>query len=66
MSDYGADLNPDIDQIRQLAFGYEFAPQANLKVDQHSTDGDDKVFHLVRKLGSTNLIVLVVPAELPQ
>jgi len=65
MGTYGADPDPDIDKIRQVAFGYKIAPQAKLKVDQHSTAGDEKVYHLVRKIGSTNLIVLVNPADLP-
>lgn len=65
MSDYGADANPAIDKIRQVAFAYKIAPQAKLKVDQFSTAGATKVYHLVEKIGSTNLIVLVDPAILP-
>ena len=65
MSDYGADPDPVIDKIREVAHAYRFAPQENLKVDQHSTASDHKVYHLVRKLGSTNMIVLVDPADLP-
>lgn len=65
MTDYGADANPDLDKIHQVARGYYLAPQPNLKVDQFSTDGPDKVYHLVRKIGSTNLHVLVDPASVP-
>ena len=65
MSDYGADANPDIDQIQQVAFGYRFAPLRKLKVDQFSTATADKVFSLVEKIGSTRLLVLVDPAEIP-
>ncbi len=65
MSHYGADPAPDTDRIRQVAFAYGFAPQANLKVDQFSTATSLKVYHLVKKIGSTNLSVLVDPALLP-
>lgn len=65
MSTFDADPNPDIDLIRQVAFGYGFAPQQNLKVDQFSTTGPNKVYHLVKKIGSTNLYVLVDPDQLP-
>ena len=65
MSDYGADPNPDIDRIQQVAFGYRLAPQEKLKVDQFSTDSDDKVYTLVEKIGSTRLKVLVDPAGIP-
>ncbi|GAH87320.1 unnamed protein product, partial [marine sediment metagenome] len=43
MGNYNADPDPDTDRIRQVAFGFLFAPQANLKVDQHSTATDHKV-----------------------
>lgn len=65
MSDYGADAVPDLDQIRQVAFGYRLAPEDKLKIDQFSTAGADKVFHLVKKIGSTRIQVLVDPAEIP-
>ncbi len=65
MSDYGADQPPDTNRIRQVAWGYLLAPQAKLKVDQFSTLTTLKVYHLVRKIGSTNLSVLVDPAQLP-
>jgi len=66
MGDYNADANPDIDKIRQVAHGYRFAPQPNLKVDQFSTLSDNKVYALVVKIGSTRLHVLVDPGLLPQ
>ena len=65
MSDFNADPNPDTDLIRQVAFGYALAPQSKLKVDQFSTATDLKVYHLVKRIGSTNLSVLVDPAQLP-
>lgn len=65
MSDYNADPNPDTDKIRQVAFGYGLAPLDNLKVDQFSTASNLKVYHMVRKLGSTRLDILVDPAEIP-
>lgn len=65
MGTYGADPNPDTDKIHQVAFAYKLAPQDNLKVDQFSTAGDDKVYHLVRKTESTNLSLLVDPALIP-
>lgn len=65
MGDYGADPNPDVDKIFQVAFGYRLAPLVKLKVDQFSTDGADKVYSLVVKFLSTRLLVLVDPASLP-
>ena len=65
MGDYNADPNPDEDRIRQVAFGYLFAPQVDLKVDQFSTSGTEKVYNLTRKIGSTRLRVLVDPQDLP-
>lgn len=65
MGDYNADPAPDTDKIRQVAFGYKFAPTDTLKVDQFSTAGANKVYHLVKKIGSTCLDVLVDPADLP-
>ena len=65
MSDYGADPNPDVDKIRQVAFGYRLSPLSMLKVDQFSTGTDDKVYSLVVKLGKTRLKVLVDPSLLP-
>jgi len=65
MSDYNADPVPEIDKIRQVAFGYGLAPQSNLKVDQFSTVTADKVYSLVVKLGKTRLKVLVDPSLIP-
>ncbi len=65
MSDYNADINPDTDKIRQVAFGYLLAPESDLKVDQFSTDTDLKVYHCVRKIGSTRIQFLVDPAQIP-
>jgi len=66
MGDYNANSNPDTDKIRQVAHCYAFAPQPNLKVDQFSTLTDNKVYHMVKKIDSTNLQILVDPSLLPQ
>lgn len=66
MGDYNADPAPDLDAIRQVAFGYKFAPLEDLKVDQFSTGTTKKVFSLVKKIGSTRMQVQVDPDELPQ
>ena len=65
MGNYNADPNPDTDRIRQVAFAYALAPLTKLKVDQFSTDSNLKVYHMVKKIGSTRLQVLVDPAEIP-
>lgn len=65
MSDYGADPDPDLNRIHQVAFGFAFANQPNLKVDQFPTTTSKKVYHLVKKIGSTNLSVLVEPDDIP-
>lgn len=65
MGNYNADLNPDRNRIRQVAFGYELAPLDDLKIDQFSTAGDNKVYHLVKKIGSTRLQCLVDPSLIP-
>lgn len=65
MSDYGADPDPDENKIRQVAFGYRLAPHNKLKVDQHSAPDAEKTYHLVERIGSTNLLILVDPALLP-
>lgn len=65
MGNYNADANPDINKLRQVAHGFLFAHQLNLKVDQFSTATDLKVYHLVRQIGSTNLSILVDPAQIP-
>lgn len=64
MTDYNADANPDLNKIRTVAFGYELAAQANLKVDQFSTATDNKVYAIVKKIGSTRLKVLVDPDQI--
>lgn len=66
MSNFGANPNPDLDKIFQVAFGYRFAPMEKLKVDEFNTETNLKVYHLVQKIGSTRLDVLVDPALLPQ
>lgn len=66
MGNYNADPTPDTDAIRQVAFGYRFAPETDLKVDQFSTSSSLKVFSLVKKIGSTRLHVQVDPDDLPQ
>ncbi len=65
MSDFGADPNPDVNKIRLVAFGYNFTPGLDLKVDQFSTTGTDKVYHLVKRFGSTNVYFLVDPDNVP-
>lgn len=64
MGNYNADSNPNLNKIRTVAFGFSFAAQSDLKVDQFSTTTSKKVYHLVRKIGSTNLSVLVEPDEI--
>ena len=65
MGDYNADPNPDTERIRQVAFAFAFTPLDTLKVDQFSTASALKVYHLVRKIGSTRLQVLVDPDLVP-
>jgi len=65
MGDYNADADPDLNKIHQVAFGFAFANQSDLKVDQFPTTTSKKVYHLVKKIGSTNLSVLVEPDEVP-
>ncbi|MCK4960686.1 MAG: hypothetical protein KAT00_14840 [Planctomycetes bacterium] len=65
MGDFGADINPDTDRIRQVAFAYRLAPEPNLKVDQFSTATDLKVYHCVRRHLSTRIQFLVDPADVP-
>lgn len=65
MGNYGADPIPDRNRIRQVAFGYLFAPEDQLKVDQFSTDSDNKVYALVKKIGTTRMKVLVDPTIIP-
>lgn len=65
MSNYGADPVPDKNRIRQVTFGYELAPLDDLKVDQFSTASSDKVYHCIKKIGSTRIQFLVDPDLLP-
>ena len=65
MGAYNADPNPDTDRIRQVAFGYTFAPEPDLRVDQFSTLTSNKVYNLTRLIGKTRLRILVDPNLLP-
>ncbi len=65
MSDFNADPDPDTDRIRQVAFGYLLAPEDKLKTDQFSTTTSLKVYHCVKKIGSTRIQFLVDPALIP-
>ncbi len=65
MGNYNADPFPDLDKLRTVAFGYRLANVDTLKIDQFSTTGTNKVYHFVRKIGSTNLLILVEPSEIP-
>jgi len=65
MSTYNADPNPDVNKIRQVAFGYQLSPLSKLKVDQLSTDTSNKVYSMVVKLGKTRLKFLVDPSLIP-
>lgn len=65
MSDYNADPDPDLNKCRVCAFCYKLAPLTDLKVDQFSTPTDLKVYHFVRKLGSTRMQFLVDPELIP-
>ena len=61
MGDYNADPNPDLDKMSQVAFGQNFIPLDNVKADQFSTAGTNKVYSFVVKIGSTRLQFLVDP-----
>lgn len=65
MGDYGADPNPQLNKIHQVAHGYRLAPLLKLKVDQFSARGTIKVYSLVEKIGSTRLLVLVNSTFIP-
>ena len=65
MSDFNADPDPDTDRIRQVAFGYLLAPKDKLKIDQFSTLTSLKVYHCVKKIGSTRIQFLVDPDLIP-
>jgi len=62
MGDYNADANPNLETARRIAFSYKLAIQTNLKIDQFSTAGANKVFHMVKKIGSTRIQFLVDPS----
>ncbi len=66
MGDYDADPSPDLDKIRMIAYGFGLFPLVKVKTDQFSTAGSNKVYHLVQKLGSHRLQVLVDPSQIPQ
>ena len=63
MGNYNADANPDLNKIRNLAFNYKLVKQADLKIDQFSTAGANKVYHYAKKIGSTRLQFLVDPTQ---
>ena len=65
MGNYNADPNPALSKMRTVAFTYLLAPQPKLKGDQFSTAGDEKVYHLVKKIGSTRIQFLVDPTLIP-
>ncbi len=65
MGTYNADPNPDTDRIRQVAFGFKLAALPDLKIDQFSTLTSLKVYHCVKKIGSTRIQFLVDPALIP-
>jgi len=65
MATYNADPAPDTDRIRQVAFGYLLSPEFDLKVDQFSTPTSNKVYHCVKKIGSTRMQFLVDPDLVP-
>ncbi len=65
MGNFNADPNPQLPKFRTVAFTYNLAPQTKLKVDQFSTDSDNKVYTINRKIGSTRLKFLVDPSQIP-
>lgn len=65
MGDYNADATPDTDKLHQVAHGFRLAALHDLKCDQFSTLTDLKVYHCVRKIGSTRIQFLVDPALVP-
>jgi len=65
MGNYNADPFPDLDKIHQVAFGFGFFPLKKVKCDQLSTGSSKKVYHLVQRIGSHRLQVLVEPSEIP-
>lgn len=65
MGNYNADPSPDLVKINRVAFGFGFFPLKKVKCDQFSTGAGLKVYHLVQRIGSHRLQVLVDPAEIP-
>ena len=65
MGNYNADEFPALNKMRTIAFDWKLVDQTNLKVDQFSTAGPQKVYHFARRIGSTNLSILVDPDEVP-
>lgn len=65
MGDYNADPAPQLNKARQVAFNFFLVPEADLKFDQFSTASGLKVYHFVKKIGSTNLSILVDPDQIP-
>jgi len=65
MGDYNADLNPDLDKIRMVAYGFGFFTQDKTKADQFSTATSLKVYKLTKKIGKNRLRVLVDPSGVP-
>lgn len=65
MGDYNADVNPDLDKIRMVAYGFGFFTQDKTKADQFSTLDGTKVYKLCRKIGTNRLRIKVNPTEIP-
>ena len=65
MGNYNADPDPDLSKISMIAFGFRLFPLAKVKTDQFSTATDLKVYHLVQKIGSHRIQILVDPDEIP-
>lgn len=65
MGTYNADPNPNLSKIQMVAYTYGFFTQDKTKCDQFSTDSSLKVYHLVRKIGSHRLQLLVDPTLIP-
>jgi len=65
MGNYNADVDPDLDKIRMIAYGFGFFTRDKTKADQFSTATSHKVYKLTKKIGKNRLRVLVNPAEIP-
>lgn len=63
MGDYNADANPNLNKMRTVAFAMHLVSQDNLKVDQFSTVGTEKIYHYARKIMSTRIRFKVEPAN---